>query len=231
MSSFKKTLFGQFARIGRALGSGHRLELLELLAQGERSVEALASVVNLPIANVSQHLQYLRRAGLVATRKEGQRVFYRLAHPAAADLVSALGRIAESQISEVGRLIRGYLTTRDDLEPITRAELRKRVREGEVTVIDVRPAEEYSAGHLPGAINITLKDLPDRLDALPRRQEIVAYCRGPYCVLAFEAVARLRRHGLKARRLEEGFPEWLREGLPVEREPAAGDAIPPRKSP
>lgn len=217
MSSFKKTLFGQFARIGRALGSGHRLELLELLAQGERSVEALGAVIDLPIANVSQHLQYLRRVGLVATRRQGQHVYYRLAHPAAADLVSALGRIAETQVADVRKLIHGYLDARDDLEPITRAELRKRVRAGDVTLIDVRPPEEYAAGHLPGAINVPLKELTNRLDALPPKQEVVAYCRGPYCVLAFEAVARLRRRGLKARRLEDGFPEWAGAGLPVEK--------------
>lgn len=217
MSSFKKTLFGQFARIGRALGSAHRLELLELLAQGERSVEALGAVVNLPIANVSQHLQYLRRAGLVATRKQGQRVYYRLAHPAAADLVSALGRIAETQVADVRKLIHGYLDARDDLEPVTRVDLRRRLRAGEVTLIDVRPPEEYAAGHLPSAINVPLKELTIRLDSLPRKQEIVAYCRGPYCVLAFEAVARLRRRGLKARRLEDGYPEWVGAGLPVER--------------
>lgn len=217
MSSFKKTLFGQFARIGRALGSAHRLELLELLAQGERSVEALGAVVNLPIANVSQHLQYLRRAGLVATRKQGQRVYYRLAHPAAADLVSALGRIAETQVADVRKLIHGYLDARDDLEPVTRVDLRRRLRAGEVTLIDVRPPEEYAAGHLPSAINVPLKELTNRLDSLPRKQEIVAYCRGPYCVLAFEAVARLRRRGLKARRLEDGYPEWVGAGLPVER--------------
>ncbi len=217
MSSFKKTLFGQFARIGRALGSGHRLELLELLAQGERSVEALGAVVGLPIANVSQHLQYLRRAGLVATRRQGQHVYYRLAHPAAADLVSALGRIAETQLADVRKLIHGYLGARDDLEPITRVELRRRVRAGDVTLIDVRPPEEYAAGHLPGAISVPLKDLTNRLHSLPPKQEIVAYCRGPYCVLAFEAVARLRRRGLMARRLEDGYPEWAGAGLPVER--------------
>jgi rhodanese-related sulfurtransferase len=217
MSSFKKTLFGQFARIGRALGSGHRLELLELLAQGERPVEALASVVNLPLANVSQHLQYLRRAGLVTTRRQGQHVYYRLAHPAAAELVSALGRIAETQVADVRKLIHGYLGARDDLEPITRAELRKRVRAGDVTLLDVRPPEEYAAGHLPGALNVPLKDLIRRLDSLPPKQEIVAYCRGPYCVLAFEAVARLRSRGLKARRLEDGYPEWAGAGLPIER--------------
>jgi rhodanese-related sulfurtransferase/DNA-binding transcriptional ArsR family regulator len=217
MSSFKKTLFGQFAHIGRALGSAHRLELLELLAQGERPVEAMAAVVGLPIANVSQHLQYLRRAGLVATRKEGQFVHYRLAHPAVADLVSALGRVAESQVKDVQRLVRDHLTARDDIEPISRVELSKRLREGSVTVVDVRPPEEYAAGHVPGAINLPLRNIGARLEGLPKRREVIAYCRGPYCVMAFEAVARLRRQGIKARRLEDGYPEWARAGFPIER--------------
>lgn len=217
MSSFKKTLFGQFAHIGRALGSAHRLELLELLAQGERPVEALAAVVGLPIANVSQHLQYLRRAGLVATRKEGLFVHYRLAHPAVADLVSALGRVAESQVKDVQQLVRDHLTARDDIEPISRVELSKRLREGSVTVVDVRPPEEYAAGHVPGAINLPLRNLGARLEGLPKRREVIAYCRGPYCVMAFEAVARMRRQGIKARRLEDGYPEWARAGFPVER--------------
>jgi rhodanese-related sulfurtransferase/predicted transcriptional regulator len=218
MSSFKKTLFGQFAHIGRALGSAHRLELLELLAQGERPVEAMAAVVGLPIANVSQHLQYLRRAGLVATRKEGQFVHYRLAHPAVADLVSALGHVAESQVKDVQQLVRDHLTARDDIEPISRVELRKRLREGSVTVVDVRPPEEYAAGHVPGAINLPLRNIGARVEGLPKRREVIAYCRGPYCVMAFEAVARLRRQGIKARRLEDGYPEWARAGLPVERD-------------
>lgn len=220
MSSFKKALFGRFAHIGRALGSGHRLELLELLAQGERPVEAMATVVGLPIANVSQHLQYLRRAGLVTTRKEGQFVHYRLAHPAVAELLNALGHVAESQVEDVQRLVRDHLTARDDIEPISRVELSKRLREGSVTVVDVRPPEEYAAGHLPGAINLPLRNFGARLEGLPKRREVIAYCRGPYCVMAFEAVARLRRQGMKARRLEDGFPEWERSGLPVER-PAA----------
>jgi rhodanese-related sulfurtransferase len=222
MSSFKKLLFGQFAHIGRALGSGHRLELLELLAQGERPVEAMAATVGLPVANVSQHLRYLRRAGLVATRKEGQFVHYRLAHPAVAELVSALGRVAEAQVDDVKQLVHDHLTARDDIEPISRVELSKRLRAGSVTVVDVRPPEEYAAGHLPGAVNMPLRNLGARLEELPKRREVIAYCRGPYCVMAFEAVARLRRKGIKARRLEEGYPEWARAGFPVERQARRG---------
>jgi rhodanese-related sulfurtransferase/DNA-binding transcriptional ArsR family regulator len=212
----KKLLFEQFARVGKALGSAHRLELLELLAQGERSVDALASVAKLPVANVSQHLQQLRRSGLVTTRKEGLRVYYRLSDPAVAQLLSALERIGESQLAEVDRLVRSYLTVRDSLEPITREDLKKRLEEGEVTVLDVRPPEEFAAGHLPGAVNIPLKELEGKLETLPHDQDIVAYCRGPYCVLAFEAVARLREHGLQARRMQDGFPEWQTDGYPVE---------------
>jgi rhodanese-related sulfurtransferase len=212
----KKLLFEQFARIGKALGSGHRLELIELLAQGERSVEALAAVAHLPVANTSQHLQQLRRAGLVNTRKEGLRVYYRLSDPAVSQLLSALEQIGEKQLAEVDRLVHSYLTVRDNLEPITRDNLRKRLKQGEVTVLDVRPPEEFVAGHLPGAVNIPLKELEGKLESLPHDQEIVAYCRGPYCVLAFEAVAKLRERGFQARRMQDGFPEWLTAGYPVE---------------
>jgi rhodanese-related sulfurtransferase len=216
-TSVKKLLFEQFARVGKALGSAHRLELMELLAQGERSVEALATVAHLPVANASQHLQQLRRAGLVVTRKEGLRVYYRLSDPAVAHLLSALERIGENQLAEVDRLVSSYLTVRDNLEPITREDLRKRLKEGEVTVLDVRPPEEFASGHLPGAVNIPLKDLEEKLGVLPHDQEVVAYCRGPYCVLAYEAVARLRERGFEARRMEDGFPEWQTAGYPVER--------------
>jgi rhodanese-related sulfurtransferase/DNA-binding transcriptional ArsR family regulator len=214
----KKLLFEQFARVGKALGSAHRLELLELLAQGERPVDALAVVTHLPVANVSQHLQQLRRAGLVTTRKEGLRVYYRLSDPAVAQLLSALERIGETQLAEVEHLVRSYLTVRDSLEPVTREDLRTRLTQGEVTVLDVRPPEEFAAGHLPGAVNIPLRELEGRLQALPHDQAIVAYCRGPYCVLAYEAVAKLREHGFQARRMEDGFPEWLTAGYPIERE-------------
>ena len=216
MASFKKQLFEQFARVGKALASGHRLEVLELLAQGERSVETVAELTGLSVANTSQHLQQLRRVGLVATRKEGLRVHYRLADPAVSELLGAMQRIAEKQYAEVERIVRSYLSAKDDLEPVSRAELLERAARGDVTILDVRPPEEFASGHLPGALNVPLAELDARRGNLPRGREVVAYCRGPYCVLAFEAVARLRAGGQAARRLEGGFPEWRSAGLPVE---------------
>lgn len=216
--NFKHDLFAQFARVGKALGNGNRLEILEYLAQGERSVEALANVAGLTVANTSQHLQHLRQAGLVTTRKQGLKVYYRLSSNDVLDLIDALRRVAEHHVAEVERLINSYLTVKDELEPIPRDELLARARDGQVTVIDVRPPEEYAAGHLPGAVNIPLAELEQHLAELDqgKGQEIVAYCRGPHCVLAFDAVARLREKGLKARRLEDGYPEWKTAGLPVE---------------
>ncbi len=211
----KKQLFEQFARVGKVLGSAHRLELLELLAQGERTVEDLARLAKLPIANVSQHLQQLRRAALVVTRKQGLYVHYSLASPAVSVLLSAIQQIADRHLGEVEKLVRTYLTSKDDFEPVSRRELLSRARDGLVTVLDVRPVEEYRAGHVAGAINVELKDLPKRLHEFKRNREIVAYCRGPFCILAYEAVAQLRAKGFKARRLEDGFPEWKCAGLPV----------------
>ena len=214
-SEFKKQLFEQFARVGKVLGSAHRLELLELLAQGERPVEDLARLTKLPVANVSQHLQQLRRAALVSTRKEGLYVHYSLASPAVSALLIAVQTIAESHLSDVDKLVRTYLSSKDELEPVSRRELLARARDGRVTVLDVRPAEEYAAGHVAGAINVELKDLAKHLHEFKRNREIVAYCRGPFCILAFEAVAQLRAKGFKARRLEGGFPEWKNAELPV----------------
>ena len=214
--NFKKQLFEQFARVGRALANGHRLELLEFLAQGERTVEALAAVTGLSVANTSQHLQQLRQVGLVATRKQGLHVHYRLADTDVTALLGVMQKIAEKQFAEVERIVRTYLTTKDSLEPVSRDDLLRRAADGDVTVLDVRPPEEYAAGHVPGALNIPVKGLIAHLATLPPNQEVVAYCRGPYCVLAFEAVAQLRAHGFRARRLEEGFPEWKTAGLPVE---------------
>ncbi len=215
-ANFKHDLFTQFARVGKALSSGNRLELLEYLAQGERSVDELGKVAGLTLANTSQHLQQLRQAGLVYTRKEGLKVYYRLSGDDVIVLLDALRAVAERHVADVERLVNTYLTVKDSLEPVPRAELLARVRDGLVTVLDVRPPEEYAAGHVPGAINIPLAELERRLDELGKEQEIVAYCRGPHCVLAFDAVARLREKGLKARRLEDGYPEWKAEGLPVE---------------
>ena len=212
---FKKQLFEQFARVGKALGSAHRLELLELLAQGERTVEDLTRLTDLPMANVSQHLQHLRRAALVSTRRAGLYVYYRLASPVVSELLAAVQRIAESHLGEVNELVRIYLASKDQLEPVSRTELLARAGDGLVTIVDVRPAEEYAAGHILGAINIPLQELRGRLREFKRGREIVAYCRGPYCVLAFEAVAELRAKGYQARRLDGGFPEWRLADLPT----------------
>ncbi|MBD3609021.1 MAG: metalloregulator ArsR/SmtB family transcription factor [Gammaproteobacteria bacterium] len=214
--NFKHSLFVQFARVGKALSNANRLEILEFLAQGERSVDELAKVAGLTVANTSQHLQQLRQAGLIACRKEGLRVFYRLSGDDVIEMLDVLRGVAERHIAEVERLVHTYLNTRDELEPVARNELVERAKTGMVTVLDVRPSEEYEAGHLPGAVNIPLKELETHLGELNQAQEIVAYCRGPHCILAFDAVSTLRKHGFTARRLEDGFPEWKLEGLPIE---------------
>jgi len=217
-SGFKQQLFAQFARVGKALSHGNRLELLEFLAQGERSVEALARVAGLSVANASQHLQQLRQTGLVISRKEGLKVYYRLSGDDVLGLLEALRQVAERHLADVGQLVEQYLYVKDSLEPLPREELLSRVRDDLVTLIDVRPPLEYAAGHVPGALNIPLDELQQRLEELDSTQEIVAYCRGPHCVLAFDAVACLREKGLKARRMEDGYPEWKAAGLPVEKE-------------
>ena len=214
--NFKSELFDQFARVAKAMSNGHRLEFLELLDQGERSVDALAVVSGLTVANTSQHLQQLRRAGLVTSRKQGHKVIYQLGGRDISALLGSLRAVAERRLADVDRLVDDYLTVRDDLEPVPAALLLERVREGLVTVLDVRPEEEFASGHLPGAINIPLAELEARLGELEPEQEIIAYCRGPHCVLAFEAVARLREQGASARRLDSGLPEWRLAGLPVE---------------
>jgi ArsR family transcriptional regulator len=211
----KQALFGQFARVAKTLGHAHRLELLEQLAQGERSVEILADRTGLSIANASNHLQHLLRAGLVANRRQGKFVHYRLADDAVVDVLGGLRRVAERNLAEVEGVVQSYFDQRDSLEPVSRKELRKRMREGGVTVLDVRPADEFALGHIPGAVNIPLRELKTRLSELDKAHEIVAYCRGPYCVLSFEAIAALRRKGYSARRLEDGMPEWRAAGLPV----------------
>jgi rhodanese-related sulfurtransferase/DNA-binding transcriptional ArsR family regulator len=213
----KAELFEQFARIGKALSSAKRLEILEFLAQAERSVEALSRMSGLSVANTSQHLQQLRQAGLVEARKDGLYVFYRLAGDGIVRLLIALRAVGQDRLAEVDKLIKLYLDSKDNLEPVPAKELMQRARKGLVTVLDVRPAEEYAAGHIPGAINVPVGDLRKRLHDIPRDREIVAYCRGPYCLLAFEAVAELRNRGRKARRLQDGFPEWKSAGLPIDR--------------
>jgi len=215
-TNFKHDLFAQFARVGKALSNGNRLELLEFLAQGERSVEALSKIAGLTLANTSQHLQHLRQVGLVTSRKQGLKVFYTISSGDVVKLLDSLRQTAERHVADVERLVNTYLTVKDDLEPIPRSELLSRVQDGLVTVLDVRPSEEFAAGHVPGAINIPLHELEKRLNELDTNQEIVAYCRGPHCVLAFDAVANLRKRGLKARRMEDGYPEWKTAGLPIE---------------
>lgn len=217
MSAFKKALFGQFAQVGKAMSSGNRLEMLEFLAQCEYSVEDLAKAMGLSVANTSHHLQQLRHAGLVTTRKEGQRVFYRLNGEDVNELVGSLRTVAERHLAEVDQLVNTYLTRKDSMEPVLRDELMQRAKEGSVTVLDVRPPAEYAAGHLPGAVNVPLAELEKHLAEFDPAHEIVAYCRGPYCVLAFEAVSALRKKGFRARRLQDGYPEWKQAGLPVEK--------------
>jgi rhodanese-related sulfurtransferase len=211
----KLALFAQFAAVAKSLAHTHRLELLEQLAQGDRSVEVLADRTRLSIANASQHLQHMRRAGLVANRREGRFVYYRLMDDSVLDLLAALRRIAERNVAEVERVIRSYFHNRDSLEPVSRQELLQRSHAGEVTILDVRPEDEFALGHLPGAVNMPLRELEMRLAEFDPVREIVAYCRGPYCVLSYEAVAVLRTRGFKARRLEDGLPEWRAAGLPV----------------
>jgi rhodanese-related sulfurtransferase/DNA-binding transcriptional ArsR family regulator len=213
----KRELFQQLALIGTALSSGTRLEFLELLAQGERTVDQLATMTGVSVANTSQHLQKLRQAGLVLGRKEGQYVFYRLASDEVVGLLETLGKVGEVHLAEVERIVRIYFAAKDDMEPVPAKELLDRARKGLVTVLDVRPPEEFSAGHLPGAVNIPIHELEKRLSELPKRKEVVAYCRGPYCLMSYDAVQLLRRKGLKARRLQAGLPEWRRAGLPVDR--------------
>lgn len=209
-------MFEQFATVARALGHPHRLMLLQLLGQGETAVEVLADRAGLTVGNASQHLQRLRRAGLVASRKSAQKVLYRLADNAVLELLAALRSIAEHNLAEARQLIQGYFDQRDDLEPMSRRELMRRIRSRDVTVLDVRSAEEFAAGHLPGAINIPIEELRRRLKEIPQPEQVVAYCRGPYCVFSYEAVAMLRKQGYQARRLEDGYPEWKAAKLPVE---------------
>jgi rhodanese-related sulfurtransferase len=212
----KERLYEQFARIGRAIASPQRLELLDLLCQCEKTVETLARQASLSVANTSRHLQILRGAHLVETRKEGLHVYYRLADENVCEFLYSLRRLAESRLAEIDRLIADYFGNRDELKPIDRKKLLQRAKRGEIAVLDVRPRDEYLAGHLPYARSIPLSELKKRLKELSPTQEIVAYCRGPYCVLAQEAVKILRARGFRAIRLEDGILEWKKAGLPVE---------------
>ena len=212
----KVALFDALASVAQALGSGRRAEIVDLLAQGERSVEEIAHEISQSAANTSQHLQVLARSGLVRSRREGTRVFYRLASERVGDLWAAVRDVAVRHVAEVGVLADEYLGERDEVEQLSAEELERRLASDQVVLLDVRPEPEYRAGHITGARSAPLPDLPSLLPKLPRRREIVAYCRGPYCVYADDAVRLLRERGLKARRLDVGFPEWRRAGLPVE---------------
>lgn len=221
---FKDRLYGQLARIGKALGNPHRLELLELLAQGERSVDALATESGLTMANASQHLQALRAAGLIESRRNGLYVHYRLADPTVFELSKAVQTVAERRLAELERLVREHFGDRSDPEPVPMNELLRRARRGDVVILDTRPAHEFLAGHIAGALSVPIEDIQARLRKLPKNKEYVAYCRGPYCIYADRAVELLRATGRRARRLADGFPEWKAAGLPVEIGQARGEA-------
>jgi rhodanese-related sulfurtransferase len=214
--SAKAALFDAFASVAQALGSGRRAEIVDLLAQGERSVDEIASEIDQSVANTSQHLQVLARSGLVRSRREGTRIVYRLASDRVGELWAAVRDVAVRHVAEVGVLAEEYLGERDGVEQLSAEQLARRLARDQVVLLDVRPEPEYRAGHIAGARSAPLAELPSLLPELPRRREIVAYCRGPYCVYADDAVRLLRARGLKARRLDVGFPEWRRAGLPVE---------------
>ena len=211
----KRAVFEQFAVVAQALANGHRVELIEIVAQGERSVDELARLSGLTVTNASQHLHLLRRAGLVAARRAGKHVLYRVAERDVVDLLMAVRRTAERGVAAIDKIVQSYFHARDKLEPVSHDELANRLRDGVVTLIDVRPGEEFTAGHIPGAVNIPLDELPRRLGELPADRTIIAYCRGPYCVFAFEAVATLRAQGYDARRLADGYPQWWAARRPV----------------
>jgi rhodanese-related sulfurtransferase/DNA-binding transcriptional ArsR family regulator len=215
-TSPKREVFANLARVGTALSSPTRIEFLELLAQVERSVDQLATLTGTSVANTSQHLQKLRQAGLIVGRKEGLYVFYRLAGDEVVEMLSAMSRVGEAYVAEVERIVRLYFASKDELEAVPAKEALERARKGLVTVLDVRPPEEFAAGHVPGAVNIPIHELEKRIKELPKRREVVAYCRGPYCLMSYDAVSVLRKKGLKARRLEAGMPEWRAAGMPVE---------------
>lgn len=215
----KQNIFGSLAEVAQALGHANRLELLEHLAQGERSVEDLSALTGMSFANTSRHLGILRRARLAGAKRQGKRVLYGLAGGAeVVILIRALGRVGERNVAEVNRVLNDYFHARDSMEAVTRKELVLRLKDGVVTVVDVRPEAEFALGHLPGAVNVPIGKLKRRLAELPKNREIVAYCRGPYCVMSFDAVAILRAKGYRIRRLEDGFPEWKAAGLQVETE-------------
>jgi rhodanese-related sulfurtransferase/predicted transcriptional regulator len=212
----KDALFDAFASVAKALGSGRRAEIVDALSQGERAVDQIATELGQTVANTSQHLQQLLRCGLVRTRRDGTRIYYSLASPRVAELWAAVRDVAAEHVAELDQLAAAYLGDRSQLDTVTQEELAKRLRDGEIVLLDVRPEPEYRAGHIVGAISVPVTDLTGRLRDLPKDREIVAYCRGPYCVFADDAVRNLQRRGYQAARLEDGYPEWARAGLPVE---------------
>ena len=220
--AFKNRLYGQFARLGKALASPHRLEMLELLAQSERTVDSLAAELGVSVANASQHLQVLRQAALVESRKDGLFVHYRLADPEVFELSKVIRSVAERRLAELDRLVHEHFGSRADPEPVAMRDLLKRARSRDVVILDTRPAREYIAGHIPGALSMPVDDLQRRLKELTRSKEYVAYCRGPYCIYADRAVEILRANGRRAQRLAEGFPEWRSAGFPVSQGNPAG---------
>lgn len=214
--TFKDQLYEQFARVGKAMASPKRIEMIDLLAQGERSVEVLAEQLGQSVANTSQHLQVLRNARLVDVRREGLRANYRLADDSVFQVWKAIRDFGEARIAEVERLVAEFATDRSSLEALSARELFERLQTDDVTLLDVRPEEEYRAGHVPGSLSIPIEQLESTLQELPRKGEIVAYCRGPFCLFSDQAVELLRQHGFEARRLEQGLPDWRSMGLPVE---------------
>ena len=213
---FKDALYAQFARIGHALASPKRIELLDLLGQGEKTVETLADQAATPTKNASAHLRVLRQARLVETRRDGTYIYYRLADNEVFRLLRSLEALGHSRLADIQQVVQLYLDGQDELEPVTFKELRRLMREGDVTVVDVRPVSEYEAGHVPGALSVPVAELKRRLHEIPKRREVIAYCRGRYCVYSLEAVNLLRRNGYRARRAHEGLPDWRAAGYPVE---------------
>jgi rhodanese-related sulfurtransferase/DNA-binding transcriptional ArsR family regulator len=214
--SAKRKLFDGFGTVAKALASGRRMEILDILAQGPRSVDELASEIDQSVANTSHHLRTMARAGLLETERDGTRIVYRVASPKVTELWRAIREVASEQVAEIDRLARGYLGDSDGLEPVTRVELARRLRRKDVVLIDVRPAPEFGAGHIAGARSVPIEELSRRLTGVSKKSEVVAYCRGPYCVFADDAVRILRKRGYRASRLEDGFPEWRDAGLPVD---------------
>jgi rhodanese-related sulfurtransferase len=212
---FKDALYAQFARLGHAVSSPKRIELLDLLAQGEKTVEALAEQSSTPVKNTSAHLRALRQARLVETRRDRTYIYYRLADDDVLRFLRAMQALGQTRLAEVERVADLYLHSRDELAPVTLEELRRLVRQGDVTVLDVRPRDEYEAGHIPGALSIPVPELASRMEEVSTDREVIAYCRGPYCVYSVEAVTLLREHGYRARRAEDGMPDWRAAGFPV----------------